>query len=127
MMMVSGVCINAAVYLEDVDSKWADQTSLYGWLMGADIGGKFLTGIDQIVGRPPKLRIARHRTRVSEGYQRLLWERIKNVWDTIQSGHIFNDLTREQSNQRCKTLDVYYKAYEGDDERAKWFQEVTRG
>jgi len=131
IIMVKGIQINAAIFLEDVDSKWADQTCLYGWLMGAEIGEKFLTGIDQIVGKPnpggkPWLRIARHRTRVSEGYQRLLWKRIKHVWDTIQSGHIFDDMPKEKSIERQAMLDDYHKAYEGDDPNEKWFREATR-
>jgi len=130
IIMVQGLAINAAVFLEDVDIGWADQTCLYGWLMGADVGEKFLTGIDQIVAKPnsprPLLRVARHRTRVSEGYQRLLWKRIKHVWDTIQSGHIFDDMTKEKSVARQATLDDYHKAYTGDDPMEQWFLDATR-
>lgn len=129
-IMVKGFTINAACFLEDVDIRWADQTSIYGWLMGEEIGSKFVTGIDQIVASPssprPLLRIARHRTRVSEAYQQGLWLRVKKVWDTVQSGHIFDDLSREESDKRCETLNEYHKAYNGDDPNEKWFQEVTR-
>jgi len=120
-----------AVHLEDVDRTWADQTSMYGWLMGAEIGEKVITGIDQIVCKPsvgrPSIRVARHRCRVSESYQQGLWLRIKKVWDTIQSGWIFDDISREESNKRCLMLDEYHKAYDGEDPNEKWFLEATRG
>lgn len=130
LIKIGGIVCNVAVFLEDVDQKWADQTCLYGWLMGEEIGSKFITGIDQIVAKPgtpnPILRIARHRTRVSPGYQLKLWDRIEHVWDTIQHGHIFTDLTREASDRRCATLNDYHKAYDGNDPNEKWFQQVTR-
>jgi len=130
IMRVGGLMCNVAVYLEDVDKSWADQTSLYGWLMGEEIGSKFITGIDQLVCKPgierPSIRVARHRCRVSPGYQEGLWLKIKNVWETIQSGHIFDELTRADSNTRCATLNDYHKAYDGNDPKEKWFQEITR-
>jgi len=129
-MNVGGIICNIATYLEDVDIKWADQTCLYGWLMGEPVGAKFVTGIDQIVAKPaepkPLLRVARHRARVSEAYQRGLWQRIKHVWQVIQSGHIFDDRSRAESDSRCKILDDYHKAYDGDDPNEQWFQEATR-
>ncbi len=129
LLLIGGIVCNVAVFMEDVDKKWADQTCLYGWLMGEEIGSKFITGVDQIVAKPatpPILRVARHRTRVSATYQQQLWTRIEHVWDTIQSGHIFDELTREASDARCKVLNEYHKAYDGDDPNEKWFQEVTR-
>ena len=130
VMKIGGMMCNVAVHLEDVDVAWANQTSLYGWLMGEEIGAKFITGIDQIVCKPgpgrPWIRVARHRCRVSAAYQQGLWLRIKKVWDTIQSGHIFDDLSKEKSLKRQEMLDDYHKAYEGDDPNEKWFQEVTR-
>jgi hypothetical protein len=130
LMKISGIVCNVACYLEDVDKKWADQTALYGWLMGEEVGSNFMTGIDQIVAKPngdkPLLRVARHRCRVSRDYQRDLWARIEKVWDTIQSGHIFDDRSREESDKRCEMLDDYHKAYDGDDPNEKWFQEATR-
>jgi hypothetical protein len=130
ILRIGGMLCNVAVHLEDVDIGWANQTALYGWLMGEEIGAKFMTGIDQIVCKPgkdkPQIRVARHRCRVSPAYQQGLWLRIKKVWDTIQSGHIFDDLPREKSLARQLMLDDYHKAYEGNDPNEKWFQEVTR-
>lgn len=130
VLKVGGIMCNVAVHLEDVDIGWANQTALYGWLMGEEIGAKFMTGIDQIVAKPnkpkPLLRIARHRCRVSAAYQQGLWLRIKKVWDTIQSGHIFDEMPREKSVKRQEMLDGYHKAYDGDNADEKWFQSVTR-
>ena len=130
LMRLGGITFNAAIFLESVDKSWANQTAIYGWLMGEEIGAKFITGIDQIVAKPaqplPLLRIARHRTRVSPSHQQQLWGQVVEVWDTIQSGWIFNEMTREESDARCKVLDEYHKAYDGTDPNEHWFQSVTR-
>jgi len=130
VMMVGGIKVNLACHLEDVNLTWANQTCLYGWLMGEEIGSKFICGIDQLACGPgigaPRIRVARHRARISSSFQHMLWGKIVACWDTIQSGHIFNSLSREESLIRQATLDEYHKAYEGDDPNEKWFQEVTR-
>lgn len=131
ILKVGGIMVNLGCNLEDVDATWAQQTTLYAWLMGEPIGSKFIIGIDQIVAKPngerPLLRVARHRSRVTPEYQTELWNKIEHVWDTIQSGHIFDDMERDRSDARCRTLDEYHKAYEGTDPNEKWFQEATRG
>ena len=129
VMKVGGLMINAAIFLETVDKTWADQTSLYGWLMGEEIGGRFITGIDQLVagvGDPPPIRVARHRCRVSAQYQQELWEKIKHVWETIHSGHIFDDLPLGESLTRQETLDNYHKAFEGGSPNEEWYQSIMR-
>ncbi len=129
-MLVGGIEINIARYLEDIDKGWGGQTCLYGWLMGEEVGGKFITGIDQLACKPgpkaPMIRVARHRSRVSKGFQETLWLQIKFVWDTIHSGHIFTDLTYEQSKARQEMLDDYHKAYDDSDPNEIWFAKVTR-
>jgi hypothetical protein len=112
-------------WMEDVDPKWADQTCIYSWLMGMEVGDEnTITGIDQICckphvlnkGRaaleeplpplPPMIRVAQHRCRISESWQKKLLERLQDMWKTIQSGHIFDDLSREDSDSTCEVLDM---------------------
>jgi hypothetical protein len=132
-MTVSGLTINTGGHFESVDASWADQLAVYAWLLGESVGSKFIVGIEQIVAKPdiigkkPILRVASHRGRISAAYQNKLYLKILNVWNTILSGHIFNDLTREESDARCKALDEYHKAFDSNDPMDKWFQDITRG
>lgn len=133
LMQFSGIDINIATFFEAVDVTWANQLSIYGWVLGEPIGGKTVIGIDQIVAKPrggdqyPLLRVATHRSRVSEGYQEKLFALIKAMWTSIETGHIFTDMTKELSNERCSMLDEYHKAFaKTDDPREQWFQNATR-
>ena len=123
-----GIQYNTAQNLEDIDEQWATQLAIYGWLLGEPICSEFLTGIEQIVGKEtddkPSIRCASHRVLVSCQFQQVLFERIKHAWTTIHSGHIFDNLTKEESDKRCAVLDDYHKAFGG--EQDDWFQEVTR-
>ena len=71
-----------------------------------------MTCIDQLCCKPakdegePLIRVAQHRCRISPEFQLLLNERIQNCWAILQSGHIFDDLTREESDARCEVLDM---------------------
>ena len=51
-----------------------------------------------------------------------------DIWRRIAIGPsaIFDELTEEESIERCQTLDMYYKAYDGNNPRDKWFSDVTR-
>jgi len=120
MMRVNGVVINVAQYLEDANESWAKQLATYGWLCGAEIGSEFITALDQIVCKPvpgekPMIRIAEHRCRVSKEYQELTVQRYKDLWTTITSDHIFKNLSKEASADRCAVLDKQYLAFETDD------------
>lgn len=130
-MQIGGITVNVAKYLEDIDGSWSQQTCLYGWLMGEEVGGRFVTGIDQLACSPgdpdePRIRVARHRSRASKGFQEDLWIKIKNVWDTIHSGHIFDDMSYEESKNRQLVLDGYHKVYNQDDPLDKWFAAATQ-
>jgi hypothetical protein len=100
--------INAS-YLEHAHPGWADQLSLYGWSLGEPVGDEnVVLSIHQTVAKPatrPQLRVAEYRARVSQAYQLALAERLKRCWDAIITGHIFQDLTREESDARCAILD----------------------
>lgn len=106
-------------WLEEVDKKWADQIALYSWLLGVDIGDEnMVCCIDQLCCKPgedkPLIRVAQHRCRISKEWQDKLLLRLKSCWETIQSGHIFDDLTKEDSDARCEVLDM--ESPEGDEE-----------
>lgn len=110
-MRYQGMMVNFGHHLEDVDESWASQLSIYGWLCGEDIGGDFITGIDQLVCKPtglefPDVRVAEHRLRTGKKFQNELFEKAVEVWDIVNSDHIFRDVSEETSKRRCKTLDA---------------------
>lgn len=111
-----GVLINAYFFLEDCNKEWADQLAIYSWLLGEEIGSEQVVfGIDQLTGPKDKLRVSTHRLRISPQWQFSLVERVQQVWDIIQSGHIFRELTREQSDTRLQLLEDMHKPSEFDD------------
>jgi hypothetical protein len=102
----NGIDINVNMFLEEGNEGWADQLSIYGWLLGEQIGSEELVvGIDQITGPASRLRFATHRLRVSPEYQYALVDSITRAWDIIISGHIFREMSEEESLRRCSILD----------------------
>jgi len=102
----NGIDINISMFLEEGNDSWADQLSIYGWLLGEAVGSEqLIVGIDQITGSANKLRFATHRLRVSPDYQYGLVNNITNAWDIILSGWIFRELSEEDSIRRCAILD----------------------
>lgn len=120
-----GMVVNSLMTLDETEVSWARQLSIYAWLLGEDVGADFVCCIDQIVCRPssarPVLRIAEHRTTVSESFQKLEFVRAKKLWADIKSGHYFSNLTLEESQARCADLDrrsSYGGTEEGQELRA---------
>lgn len=109
LMSYNGEMINGAIYLEDIEDTWSRQLATYAWLLGEPVGSEFVVAIDQIVAKPshpfPELRIAEHRLRVSSDFQKKIFNEASYVWNTIKSGHIFQDMSREASDARCLALD----------------------
>lgn len=97
-------------FLEDAKPEWADQLSIYGWMMGEEVGTENMVArIDQIVckpSEPPLLRVANHKARVSSQWQIGLIKRLQNCWKAIEDDWIFSSLTKEESKQRCEAMDM---------------------
>lgn len=97
-------------WLEDVDKSWADQLSIYGWMLGMEPGSEdFITCIDQFACKPgepyPLVRVAQHRCRISAFWQFNLITRLQSCWESIQDNHIFTDLPKDESIARCELID----------------------
>jgi len=118
-MDTGGMIINTAMPLEAVDKQWARQLSIYAWLLGEPVGGDFIVAIDQIVAKPiggavPELRVAEHRTRVSADFQKKTVDQAKQIWALIRSGHLFPEMTLEDSKARCEALEERADSLFGD-------------
>lgn len=125
-MMINGIKVNVATWLELIDEMWAKQLAIYGWLLGEPIAGNFIVGIEQLVCSPGQIRVATFSNRISPDYQHNLYRTISNMWAAITSGHIFEELSKEASMDRCQVLDGYHKVHVSEDPRDEWFSEATR-
>ncbi len=129
---VDGILINENIFFEDISDDWAVQLTIYGWELGVPVEEPFVAGIEQLVAKPigeeyPLIRVASHRAIISQEYQRNLCLRLHAMWSSIQSGYIFTDRTREESDAHCAVLDERYKAFgDEDDPREAWFTQATR-
>jgi len=108
-------------FLEEACPDWADQLAIYGWMLGEPVGTEDMVArIDQIATKPgpsvPLLRVANQRARISAGWQQKLKARLEDAWKTILSGHIFPDMTREENDLRCETLDMLVEDMREDDD-----------
>ena len=103
-------------FLEDVNPAWAEQVCIYSWLLGVEVGDDSMVAcIDQLVCKPttdpnnfrwPLMRVAQHRCRISKAFQESLFTRLQNCWAQIQSGHIFDGVSREESDAHCSIMDM---------------------
>jgi len=110
LIMFKGIMINAAMFLEEGKTDWANQLAIYSWLLGEPVGSEeMIFGIDQVTGPASGLRFANHRLRIKPEYQYHLVDMVKIVWDSIQKRHIFRDMTVDDSRQRCEMLDFAAK------------------
>lgn len=106
-----GIQINAMKNFEHVDQSWAEQISIYGWLAGAPVGDSFVAAIDQLAcnaaydSHRPEIRIASHRGIVSEKFQKEYLAKAREIWEIINSEHIFRELSPETSKARCIHFD----------------------
>lgn len=91
--------------LSEFSEAYADQTSLYSWAGGGEIGSEFLAAIDEIVCRPGSIRVAELRSRVSPAHQRELVKRLQRCWQSLSTGHVFTDLSYEDSLIRQEMLE----------------------
>jgi len=130
-MIVDGIRINIGKFFETVDSKWADQLTTYGWVLGEPVGAPLVICIEQLACKPnkpgkPLIRVATHAGYVSESYQISLYKRYVRLWQAIQSGHIIADLPEDEAKERQQLLDDQHLAYKDDTENNRWFTRMTR-
>jgi hypothetical protein len=129
-MNFRGLTINSG-YMEFCSQEYADQLSIYGWLLGEKVGDEnVVLGIEEMCakpGDPPTLRYARHRGRVKESYQLALEKKVADCWEAINSDHIFRDMSLEDSKARCEVLDEMAAGLGSDGTALNdWFNTVTR-
>lgn len=98
-------------YLEDFNLDWADQMSTYAWLLGSKVGAEdFIVRIECGSCRHPvggmKVKWSTHLNRVSATHQLSLIKTYKAIWEAIENEHIFSDLTKQESQDRCEVMEM---------------------
>lgn len=83
--MYKGVFVHASEYFEACNKDWANQMTMYAWMMGA--GEDFVVSIEQLAFAGD-LIVARHAGRVGPDYQDWLLKSLQDAWATIQSGKV---------------------------------------
>jgi hypothetical protein len=137
LMRINGITINIADWLENIYTPWANQLSIYAWVLGEPVGSGFVVGIDQLVGIPrpnanPSIRVAAHRMRVSANHQHALIRDLAVMWNTVREGpralFIEDGMTPDESEARCEILDKMHEVYApSEDPKDQWFTDNLRG
>lgn len=117
--------INGTPNLQEKQPDWATQLCCYGWLTGIPVGETMIVCVDQLCCKPGEIRVAQHRCEITRDYQLETLERFQKCWDAIESGWIFDKLTRSESDARCEMLTQQGLAYT-DDEKGDWLASITR-
>ena len=124
-------------FMENNAPDYADQCSLYGWLLGEPIGSEeSIVWIDELVSKPtgdslkgeyPLLRVSNFRSRVKPSYQKELVNRVTTCWEAVTSGHIFQEMSREENDEYIEMLDSMAIGLVSDgSEEENWYSEATR-
>jgi hypothetical protein len=107
-----GMKINVGFYLEQLNADWARQLAIYAWLCGEEVGtNQCIVGIDQLACQPdsirpyPKIRVAEHRLRLGKDFQQATFALAQDAWAVINSDHFFRDISKEESQEKCKLLE----------------------
>lgn len=100
--------INGAAFFSSNCEEWADQLSMYAWVLGEPVGSDYVLSVDQMVCNSQKgeIRIAKHAGLCSERHQRQLYARLHRAWTAVNNGHVFLNMPYEQSMAKCKTIDL---------------------
>lgn len=116
--------------IETCFEKWAQQLSLYGWILGQPIGSDdHIIAIDELCCKfmgeetPPIVRVAQHKSRISKVFQNNYFAKIKECWDRVSSGNIFDE-NNDEMIQMLTDSAVMNGSGCSDDE--KWFSATGR-
>jgi hypothetical protein len=95
-------------------SEWNDQLIIYSWMLGngevSFDSEEWILGIEQLAcnlnapNENKKLRVASFRLSREPSAARTLWERLTRMWQAVQRGHYFINLSQEESDFRTETI-----------------------
>lgn len=124
-VILGDVTINCMFCLEDVDKEWAQQLSIYAWLLGERVGAQFVARVDQLTGTGTKradehwIRVSTHKLRVSEEFQEQLFNTACYLWYNIK-----NDTLYKQED--IDRLELIANGMQGSDPESRMFRGFSR-
>jgi len=121
-------------FMEDFEEKWASQTTGYGWCLDCPVGSEeTIYMIHQCVAKPlpsganPLLRFAEFRARTRTPFQQMLIKNYKRVWKAVSTGHIYDELSKEDSDKEVARMHALAESLFGDkSEHSEWYADVIR-
>jgi hypothetical protein len=97
---------NAPLHIHCTD--WAEQLSMYAWVLGEHVGSDYILSIDQICcnSRDKNIRVAKHSAICTDPWQRKLFQRLHRCWYACKNGHVFLDMPYEDNLARIKVIEA---------------------
>lgn len=101
---------NAPLHLHCPD--WAEQLSIYAWVLGEPVGSDYVLSIDQICcnSQQKTIRVAKHSALCNDPWQRELFNRIHRCWYACKNGHVFLNLPYEENLAKIETINAELNA-----------------
>lgn len=129
----NGVIINEG-YLETCSTDWATQLAMYGWMMGETTGDEnCVTCIDELVckymgpNKQPLIRVANHKARISKDYQHNLANSLKYLWESLNMGWVFRDMSKKDSIERFEVIQRRANGMASDGSAEEdWYNKISR-
>lgn len=100
--------------LSDFSPDWATQLTMYAWCLGEEPGDEnFVVRMEQFACRPGGIRsdgelqtkIVTHMSNICGRFQMNVMQRLLEMWSALERGHIFTDMTLEQSIENCEMVE----------------------
>lgn len=85
--------------LEELNSDWATQITMYGWAQGYPISENVVGSIDEVcVWHGERVRVAQFRAKISVAFQQGVKSRLEDAWRRIESREVIDpNMTLEQA------------------------------
>ena len=75
--------------MDQIQTKWADQLTIYSWLLGAGMEAS-PAGIDEVMFHKGEVQILQYRAWLTEAWKASLRDRLVTAWDCIQNEELVN-------------------------------------
>ncbi len=122
-----GITYNTTPNIEQEDKSWARQLATYSWMAGKNVGDEMIVFVDQLACGPKGIRIAHHRSIISESFQKQTHNQYLDLWEAINSDHVFRELSKDDSEARVQVLNAQGQMFNSDNPNDKWLKEILRG
>lgn len=96
-------CVLHGIPCNDNPLRWEDQLLQYHWILGSPIDEPCLGMIEQLVFRGGNCRVASFRNKLLKPS---LFDDIVRMWNYVKDGWYLHTMSKEESIERCKLLDM---------------------